>query len=287
MNNLKNKTAVVTGAASGIGLALAHALAARGARLLLADVDNSGLQAVASALRQQGVQCLTQVCDVAQPAQLALLAERAAAELQGADILINNAGVALVSPVLGTELDDAHWLMDTNFWGVVHGCRAFAPQMRTRPGCVIVNISSIFAMLSSPTQAFYNASKAAVRAFSDGLREELRAEGQNHAVQVLCVHPGGIRTQIAVNARLGDISALADNAQQLQSQFLQNARTSPQAAAERIVRALMQGRTRLLIGVDARVGDWIYRLWPARASAWFSALLRAMRRRALRQRSHH
>ena len=282
MNNLKNKTAVVTGAASGIGLALAHALAARGARLLLADVDASGLQAVALALRQQGAHCLTQVCDVAQPAQLVLLAERAAAELQGADILINNAGVGLVSPVLSATLDDAQWLMDINFWGVVHGCRAFAPQMRTRPGCVIVNISSIYAMLSSPTQGFYNASKAAVRAFSDALREELRADGQHHAVQVLCVHPGGIRTQIAVNARLGDISALADNAQQLQSQFAQAARTSPQAAAERIVRALTQGRTRLLIGVDAHVGDWLYRLWPARASAWFSALLRTLRKRVRR-----
>ena len=282
MNNLKNKTAVVTGAASGIGLALAHELAARGARLLLADVDASGLQAVALALRQQGAHCLTQVCDVAQPAQLVLLAERAAAELQGADILINNAGVGLVSPVLSATLDDAQWLMDINFWGVVHGCRAFAPQMRTRPGCVIVNISSIYAMLSSPTQGFYNASKAAVRAFSDALREELRADGQHHAVQVLCVHPGGIRTQIAVNARLGDISALADNAQQLQSQFAQAARTSPQAAAERIVRALTQGRTRLLIGGDAHVGDWLYRLWPARASAWFSALLRTLRKRAPR-----
>ncbi len=283
MNDLKNKTAVVTGAASGIGLALAHALAARGARLLLADVDASGLQAAAMALRAQGAVCLTQTCDVAQPAQLALLAERAALELQGTDILINNAGVALVSPVLSTALDDAQWLMDINFWGVVHGCRAFAPQLRARPGSVIVNISSIYAMLSSPTQAFYNASKAAVRAFSDALREELRAEGQHQGVQVLCVHPGGIRTQIAVNARLGDISALADNAQDLQRQFSELARTSPQAAAERIVRALLRGRSRLLIGGDARVGDWIYRVSPARASAWFSALIRSLRRRSLGQ----
>ena len=284
MTDLKNKTAVVTGAASGIGLALAHALASRGARLLLADVDNDGLQAVALALRAQGAQCLTQTCDVAQPAQMALLAERAAQELQGADILINNAGVALVSPVLSTALDDAQWLMDINFWGVVHGCRAFAPQMRTRPGCVIVNISSIYAMLSSPTQAFYNASKAAVRAFSDALREELRSDGQHHGVQVLCVHPGGVRTQIAVHARLGNISALADSAQHLHSQFAHAARTSPQAAAQSIVRALLQGRTRLLIGGDAHLGDWIYRLRPARASAWFSALLRAARGRYLRQR---
>ena len=283
MNDLKNKTAVVTGAASGIGLALAHALGARGARLLLADVDAAGLQAAVQALRARGVVCLTQTCDVAQPAHLAQLAERAVLELQGADILINNAGVSLVSPVLSAGLDDAQWLMNINFWGVVHGCRAFAPQLQARPGCVIVNVSSIYAMLSSPTQAFYNASKAAVRAFSDALREELRGDGPQHPVQVLCVHPGGILTNIAVNARLGDISALAHSAEHLQSQFKEVARTSPEAAAERIVGALMKGRTRLLIGGDARVGDWLYRLSPARASAWFSSIVRARRRRSLSQ----
>ena len=284
MNDLNNKTAVVTGAASGIGLALAHALAARGARLLLADVDAAGLEAAAQALRARGAVCLTQPCDVARPEQLVQLAERAAQELQGADILINNAGVALISPVLTTALSDAHWLMNINFWGVVHGCRAFAPQMQTRQGSVIVNISSIYAMLSSPTQSYYNASKAAVRAFSDALREELRANGAHHAVQVLCVHPGGVRTRIAEQARLGDISSLADNPQHLHQQFAELARTSAEAAAERIVSALMQGRTRLLIGGDARVGDWLYRMAPARASAWFSAMIRVGRRRTLRQR---
>ena len=161
MNDLKNKTAVVTGAASGIGLALAHALGARGARLLLADVDAAGLQAAAQALQAQGVVCLTQTCDVAQSAQLAQLAERAALELQGADILINNAGVSLVSPVLSAGLDDAQWLMNINFWGVVHGCRAFAPQLQSRPGCVIVNVSSIYAMLSSPRSSSRKASENA------------------------------------------------------------------------------------------------------------------------------
>jgi short-subunit dehydrogenase len=164
----------------------------------------------------------------------------------------------------------------------VHGCRAFAPQMQARPGCVIVNISSIFAMLSLPTQSFYNASKAAVRAFSDALREELRTTSPRHAVRVLCVHPGGIRTRIAVNARLGDISALADNAHELHTQFARQARTSPEAAAARIVRAIQNRDTRLLIGGDARLGDWLYRLRPARASAWFTNLVRWDRARRLR-----
>ncbi len=174
----KGKCVVVTGAASGIGEALAHAFG-------------------------------------------------------GANIVINNAGMALVAPALSVPLADAHWLMAINFWGVVHGCRAFAPQLQLRPGGVLVNISSIFAMVSMPTQSYYNASKAAVRGFSDALREELRTPAQGHPVQVLCVHPGGIRTRIAQQARLGDISSIAASPDDLHRQFDDNAPTSPaQAASE-------------------------------------------------------
>lgn len=213
MTSLTGKTVVITGAASGIGEALAHALAAQNARLLLAD---------------------------------------------------------------------AHWLMEINFWGVVHGCRAFTPQLQTRTGGVIVNLSSVFAMVSLPTQSIYNASKAAVRAFSDALREELREKpdqpsdtnnAQNtYEVRVLCVHPGGIRTRLVAQARLGDISAIAGNPEALHAQFQALARTSADQAAAAIVQALRDGRTRLLIGADARLGDWLFRMAPGRASAWFSSL---------------
>jgi NAD(P)-dependent dehydrogenase (short-subunit alcohol dehydrogenase family) len=274
------KTVVITGAASGIGEALARAFAALGARLLIADVDAERLQTVATILQQQGSTCLAQVCDVSQVAAVDALAERALRELGGTDMLINNAGVALVAPVQSLSLHDAHWLMDINFWGVVHGCRAFTPQLQSRPDSVIVNLSSVFAMVSLPTQSLYNASKAAVRAFSDALREELRedvkttAAQRMYGVRVLCVHPGGIRTRLVEQARLGDIAAIADSPQALHSQFRLLARTSADQAATAIVQAILSKRTRLLIGLDARLGDGLFRLMPTRASAWFSALAR-------------
>jgi short-subunit dehydrogenase len=201
----------------------------------------------------------------------------------GADVLVNNAGVALVAPAQTLELADAHWLMNVNFWGVVHGCRAFAPQPQEQPGRAIVNVSSVFAMVSLPTQSIYNASKAAVRAFSDALREELRPIGPAgtapHGVHVLCVHPGGIRTRIAQQARLGDISALADSPHALRRQFHSVALTSPARAAKVILRALGRRKTRVRIGVDALLGDWLFRVSPTHASALFAALLRSVRKR--------
>jgi NAD(P)-dependent dehydrogenase (short-subunit alcohol dehydrogenase family) len=281
MTSLAGKTVVITGAASGIGEALAHAFGAQGARLLIADIDALRLESVAASLRQQGCTCLAQVCDVSQAAAVDAMAACALQDLGGADVLINNAGVAMVAPVQSLSLHDAHWLMDINFWGVVHGCRAFAPQLQTRPGSVIVNLSSVFAMVSVPTQSIYNASKAAVRAFSDALREELREDAGNggikahmHRVRVLCVHPGGIRTRLVEQARLGDIASIADSPQALHSQFRRMARTSADEAAAAIVQAVRGSQTRLLIGLDARIGDWLFRMAPARASAWFSALAR-------------
>ena len=278
MNSLSGKVVVITGAASGIGQALARAAAAGGARLLLADVDVLRLTAWAKQLRDTGATCLEQTCDVARPEDLIALAHTAKTALGGADVLINNAGVALVSPINGTPLVDAHWLMDINFWGVVHGCQAFTPQLRGRPGSAIVNLSSVFAMVSMPTQGYYNASKAAVRALSDALREELRDSG----VQVLCVHPGGVRTAIARQARLGDISSVAASAEALHAQFDAVARTSSEQAAAAILAALAAGRHRVLIGPDARLGDWLFRLAPTRASQWFSALARWQRDRLAR-----
>ena len=283
MIDWKQQGVVITGAASGIGEALAHALAERGARLLLADVDATRLATVAQALRAKGASCDSLPTDVASRPALQALADRAQALWGGADVLINNAGVALVSPVHNLDEADARWLMDINFWGVALGSQIFLPQLKARPAAVIVNISSIFAMISMPTQSIYNAAKAAVRAFSDALREELRET----SVRVLCVHPGGIRTRIAEQARLGDISSVAASAAELHANFAQAARTTAGDAAAAIIRAIERDQTRLLIGLDARLGDWVFRLAPARASAWFSALARRQRERLARTRSSH
>jgi NAD(P)-dependent dehydrogenase (short-subunit alcohol dehydrogenase family) len=273
MPELQRRGVVLTGAASGIGEALAHVLAGRGAKLLIADLDATRLAAVADALRAQGASIEAVVCDVADPATAPALAERAIALWGGADIVVNNAGVALVGPVETLPEADARWLMDINFWGVVRGCRAFVPQLRGRSGATLVNISSVFAFVAPPTQSMYAASKAAVRAFSDVLREELRDSG----VRVLTVHPGGIRTRIVESARVVDLSVAADSKAALDAQFRRTARTTSQQAAAAIVRAIERGDTRLLIGIDARLGDWMFRLAPARAGRWFAALAKRAR----------
>ena len=277
MQSLHNKVVVITGAASGIGRALALACAGRGARLFIADIDEAGLADVCARVQATGTQCHAKCIDAGSEADIFALAQACAERYGGADVLINNAGVTLVSSVDKMQTADAQWLMNINFWGVVHGCRAFLPQLRTRPEALLVNISSIFAMVSVPSQSMYNAAKAAVRGFSDALREELRAG----PVGVLCVHPGGIRTNIVNNARMADLSLMNLSAQQMRNGFSQSARTTPEQAALAIVRAIESSQTRLLIGLDAHIADWIYRLVPARASAWITALGRR-RREAMR-----
>jgi len=156
LRSLFGKVVVVTGAASGIGRALAFELAAGGAKLALADVDAPRLEEVATALRARGAECIARIVDVASETDIVALAGDVKEAYGGADVVINNAGVSLVAPVASLELRDAHWLMGVNFWGVVHGCRTFLPQLRAKPEAVIVNVSSIFAMVSVPTQSMYN-----------------------------------------------------------------------------------------------------------------------------------
>lgn len=278
MQGLEGKGVVITGAASGIGRALALACARRGARLLLADVQLPALEetaALARAASSNGAAAQVHVLrtDTGVERDLHELAAASQGLLGGADLLVNNAGVSLVSSVEKLQTEDAQWIFNINFWGVVHGCRAFLPQLKAKQGAQIVNISSIFAMVSMPTQSMYNASKAAVRAFSDSLREELRAPSDGHPVAVLCVHPGGIRTNIANQARIKDLSLMHQSPEQMKASFNANVRTSPEEAAESILQAVQQGRTRLLIGLDAKLADWMYRLRPARASQWLSGVV--------------
>jgi short-subunit dehydrogenase len=273
---LKGKVIVITGAASGIGAALALNLARKGARLMLADIDAVGLEKIVLSARAEACDCHWLVTDTGSEAAIRSLATETLALLGAADVVINNAGVALVAPVEGLATADAHWLMNINFWGVVHGCQAFLPQLRSRPAAVLVNISSIFAMVSMPTQSIYNASKAAVRGFSDALREELR----DTSVKVLCVHPGGISTNIANKARITDVRMVADSDQEMRDNFLKLARTTPAQAAQVIITAIESGGTRVLIGPDAKFMDFLFRLAPSRASAWVTRIGNRMREAA-------
>jgi short-subunit dehydrogenase len=285
------RVVVISGAASGIGEALARALAKNGASLMLCDIDEKRLQDVHLSLTrdypERAQEFRSQVLDVSVLGSYQTLASDVKAIWGRVDVVINNAGVSLIEPVVSMSEQDAHWIMGINFWGVFNGCKAFIPllqhsQLSQKSGalsCTIVNISSIFAMVSIPTQSLYNAAKAAVRGFSDALREELRPDG----IQVLCVHPGGIKTRIVEQARFGDLRSIGMNAEQMKSNFQANAATTAESAAAQIIKAIDSGKNRLLIGMDAKILDRLFRLLPASASRRFSKLLKGRRDKLARQ----
>jgi len=255
------KTAAITGAGSGIGRALAQRLAGDGCALFLSDVDAAGLAQTASSL-PEGARCSTQRVDVARPEQVTRWAAAVARDTDDLDLLVNNAGVGLIGQATETRLEDFHWLMNINFWGVVHGCQAFLPLLERSPRGHLVNISSIFGIIAVPTQAAYNASKFAVKGYTEALRQDLDIAGSR--VQVCCVHPGGVGTNIARRARNADPRATAEDQH---ARFEAFVRTAPEDAAAAILRAAERGQHRLLLGPDARLIDWVQRLFPTRYPA--------------------
>ncbi len=265
MTAISRSAVAITGAASGIGRALALELSARGCDLALADRDEAGLQTLAAEIRTRqtstGQKVSVHRVDVGEPAQIDEFAQDAIAAHPTLNIVINNAGVALLGRF--SEIDQAQmdWLMNINFWGVVHGTRAFLPQLSTRPEAHIVNLSSLFGLLAPPGQTAYCAAKFAVRGFSESLRHELQAA--NSPVRLSVVHPGGVATNIVRSSRTG--SGVTDNARYAESveRFDQVARTTPQAAALRIIQGIEKNQPRILIGNDARLMDILQRLRPA------------------------
>jgi short-subunit dehydrogenase len=263
MGYFKGKSAAITGAGSGIGRALAQRLAADGCTLFLADVDAQGLaQTKASVF--DATRCATSLVDVADSGQVRRWAAEVGGETGHLDLLVNNAGVGLIGDAATTPLEDFHWLMNINFWGVVHGCQAFLPLLEASPRGHLVNISSIFGIIAVPTQAAYNASKFAVKGYTEALRQDLEIAGSS--VHVCCVHPGGVGTNIARRARNTDPAISGD---EQQARFEEFVRTSAEEAAEAILTAAERGRKRLLLGPDAHFIDWVHRLFPTRYPRFF------------------
>lgn len=258
MSYFRNRQAVITGAASGIGRALAQELNRQGCALWLSDVNEAGLAETQASLPRSDVACDIRVVDVASREAMEAWADDISRHTDAVHIVINNAGVAHMGLAWDTDYADFHWLMNINFWGVVHGCRAFLPLLTSAPQSHLVNISSVFGMIGVPTQSAYNAAKFAVKGYSEALRLELAQA--DSPISLLCVHPGGIDTNIARNARNADPSASADSQH---ATFAPHVRTSAESAAQQILRAAKKRRPRLLIGPDARVIDWVVRLFPA------------------------
>jgi short-subunit dehydrogenase len=251
--------AAITGAASGIGRALAIELASRGCDLALADRDEAGLKSLAAEIGAQRKISLHRV-DVSEPDEIAQFAREAISAHPALNILVNNAGVALLGQF--EEIDQAQmdWLFDINFWGVVHGTRAFLPHLKTKPEAHIVNVSSIFGIIAPPGQSAYAAAKFAVRGFSESVRHELAVTGS--PVKLSVVHPGGVATSIARSSRTG--VGVTDNARRVQmiDRFETAARTTPKDAALRIIKGIERNEPRILIGNDARFMDILQRFRP-------------------------
>jgi short-subunit dehydrogenase len=261
MTAIPGSAAALTGAASGIGRALALELAARGCDLALADRDEAGLQTLAAEIAKTG-QCKVTVhlVDVGMPSQIEAFAQAAGSAHPKLNILINNAGVALMGMFGEVDQVQMEWLININFWGVVHGTRAFLPQLSRQREAHIVNLSSIFGIVAPPGQTAYSAAKFAVRGFSESLRHELQMAGS--PVKLSVVHPGGVSTNIMRNSRAG--VGVTDNARRAQSieRFDAIARTTPAAAALRIIQGIEKNQPRILIGSDARFVDLLQRFRP-------------------------
>ena len=257
MTFLNSGVAVVTGAASGIGRALAQRLSAAGSALALADIDEAGLLATAASVQHKKA-VTTHIVDVANEAAVRSFAEDVAKRHPRVTLLINNAGVALLGTFEEISLDDFRWLMDVNFWGVVYGVRYFLPILKRQPRAHIVNLSSVFGLVAPTGQSAYCASKFAVRGFTEALRHEL----EGSSVFVSCVHPGGIHTDIARHARLGANASAALRDDSI-ARFDRLTPNSPEMAAERILKGVERREPRILIGSDARRIDILQRLRPA------------------------
>jgi short-subunit dehydrogenase len=280
MTVIKGASAAVTGAASGIGRALALELAARGCDLALADRDEAGLKAVAAEISQAHVRKVSvHRVDVSKPEQVDEFAAAAIAAHPTLNIVINNAGVAIIGQFRDIDQAQMDWLFDINFWGVVHSTRAFLPHLERQREAHIANLSSIFGLVAPPGQSAYSASKFAVRGFSESLRHELQTA--NSSVRLTVVHPGGVSsTSIARNAQTA--SGITDNTVRSVSidRFEAMTRSSPEKAARIIVDGIESNRLRILIGNDARFVDIIQRLRPG---SYWAFLAKQVERRLTRK----
>lgn len=257
MLKLHGRTAVVTGAAGGIGRAIAVALARRGCHLALADIADATLERTAAELAAPGLRVSRHHLDVSDAEAIAAFPARVTAEHEGVDVLVNNAGVALAGTFEQVPAADFEWLFGINFWGVVRMTRAFLPLLHKSDDARLVNISSLFGLIAPPGQTAYVASKFAVRGFSESLRHELGGT----RIGVTVVYPGGVATSIARNARLPKSVPLAEAIERRRS-FDAFLKMPPEIAGETIVRGVENRKARVVVGADAKRAAIIERLMP-------------------------
>ena len=258
MRTLTGAVGAVTGAGSGIGRALAIALASRGCDLALADIDESGLAATRAAIGE-GRTVTTRRVDVSNKDEVDAWRDAVASDFGRVSLVVNNAGVSLYGTHEHTSIRDLEWIMGINFWGPVYGTLAFLPMLKAEPEANVVNVSSVFGLIAPPAQVGYCSSKFAIRGFSEAMRHELAKT----SVRVTVVHPGGIKTAIAARSRAAEFADTSRQASDVQ-QFERSLKTPPETAAAKIVAAILSDKPRLLIGSDAFVIDVVRRFFAAR-----------------------
>ncbi|EPF81765.1 SDR family NAD(P)-dependent oxidoreductase [Acinetobacter rudis] len=261
MKNFDNKVAAITGAGSGIGQQLAVLLAKQGCHLSLSDINEQGLAATVELLKPYTIRVTTKRLNVADRDAVREWAEETVQDHGSVNMIFNNAGVALASTVEGASYEELEWIVNINFWGVVYGTKEFLPYIKQTKSGHIINISSLFGLTAQPSQSAYNATKFAVRGFTESLRQEL--DMQQCGVSALCVHPGGIRTNIAKTARSNQsLGSLGMNPEKSIASFDKLLRTPPEEAAQQILDAVQKDKRRLLIGSDAKAIDLMQRVLP-------------------------
>ncbi len=254
MRNFAGKVAVVTGAGSGIGQALAMELARSGARLAISDINIEGLATTEERLTSIGAQVRSDRLDVSERKAFESYADSVAEHFGKVNQVYNNAGIAFAGDFKATGLKDFEKVMDVDFWGVVNGTKVFLPHLIASDDGHVINVSSVFGLFSAPGQAPYNAAKFAVRGFTEALRQEMMVAG--HPVKVTSVHPGGIKTNVVHNVlTAGDVDH-----DQLIKAFNKVARTSPEKAARIILDGVRKNKARVLVGPDAKLLDLFVRI---------------------------
>jgi NAD(P)-dependent dehydrogenase (short-subunit alcohol dehydrogenase family) len=270
VRKIAGRPVVITGAASGIGRSLATRLSLHGSPVIIADVDEAGLEETAKSLHGP---VLSRVLDVRDADDMRRFAQEVRDWLDlPLAAVFNNAGVATSTTVLNSVPEDDSWLFDINYWGVVNGTRAFLPQLVERNYGVIVNTSSVYGLVGMPKNSAYCAAKFAVRGFTDSLRQELRGTG----VSAVTVHPGGIKTNIVRNARIhSDPDGRGRSLEEMAKDFDAIALTTPDKAAEIIHRGVERGKARILVGPDAYLFDALARIAP---TSYFTVMARLFER---------
>ena len=261
MKNFKNKVAAITGAGSGMGQQLAVLLAKAGCHLSISDVNEKGLAETVELVKPYNVRITSKKVNVAKLEEVRAWAADTVQNHGSVNMIFNNAGVALGSTVEGANYEDLEWIMGINYWGVVYGTKEFLPYIKKSGEGHIINTSSLFGLTAQPTQSAYNSSKFAVRGFTESLRQELDIE--NCGVSALCVHPGGIRTNIANDARMNDsLKSLGMNPEKSAKAFNKLLRMPAEDASQQILDAVLKNKRRLLIGNDAKAIDLMQRILP-------------------------